>query len=658
MKIKKFGARWLLLFFIVTTVITIFFLTIAFFVANWKTEALFEGVNFIKFGIMYLATVGAVLFFMYYYFVYRNWMEVINEIKNGVKAVQSGNFDYRIKLSDKEEFDELEYIFNSLIEKLDESRKEIELQSLEIYAKTLELQQTNMELEASYGQLQATINQLNDSEQKYYSLVKNLTDIVCVIRLDGSIYFINDVVKNILGYSKEEVEGRNIKELLKPDISEGFFEKISKELRVKNTLTLELELVSKDGEIVLTETTLTNFIYDNEIIGIQAILRNITQKKKMEQEIIASNQELTIINEISKKLNSTLEINYLSDLVVQEIHKALKAPLCILRLLDESEEFYVPKAYAGEYLTNVISNINNDLSEYGMDNPLIEKITNSSEPVIYKDVNSSVLVKKINSEKAEKDKIKELLMVPLRIKGKNIGLITIGSIDGFSPRQIRLLTSITNNAAIAIENARLYDLSKKYFIRTVNALVAAIEAKDKYTQGHSYRVSKLAVMLAEKMGLTREQIDEIRVAGILHDIGKIGIPDAILNKPSKLTEEEFAQIRKHPLISNKILEPVGLPSKTMNAITWHHERWDGRGYPFGIMGDELSIEAQIISVADALDAMTSNRAYRKAMTEEEAIKEIVKCKDTQFSPKVVEVLLDLFRTKGIEMFMNDDNIEQ
>jgi len=161
------------------------------------------------------------------------------------------------------------------------------------------------------------------------------------------------------------------------------------------------------------------------------------------------------------------------------------------------------------------------------------------------------------------------------------------------------------------------------------------------------------VILAEKLGLSREQIDEVRIAGILHDIGKIGIPDAILSKPSSLTDEEFEQIKKHPTISNKILEPVGLPDGAVKAITYHHERWDGKGYPFGITNDKLSVEAQIISVADALDAMTSNRAYRKAMTTEEAMKEILIGKDSQFSPAVVDALYELFNTLGGEMFRDD-----
>lgn len=593
------------------------------------------------------------ILFLFCYIYSRNiWSKVLGEIKKGIIAVQTGNLDYKIDLPETDGLRDVENNFNSMTEKLKEHRRELELQALEIYAKNLEIQQTNMELESYYGQLQATINQLNDSEQKYYSLVKNLTDIVCVIRLDGGIYFINEIVKDILGYSKSEVEGRNIKELIKPDMSETFFKKVSDELKIKNSFNIDLELIAKNGKTILTEATLNNFIYNDEIIGIQAILRDVTQEKKMQQEIIDSYKEIATINTLSRKLNATLDINNVLNLVVQEICRVLKSPLCVLRLLDDTENYLLLKAFGGEYFEE-LGEDTSDFLIYSVNHDLFAKVINSNVPVIRHDVNSSEIVEKINAGKKDKDKIKELLMVPVSIKDKKIGVLAIGAIKKFNSRQKNLLSSIANNSAIAIENARLFDLSREHFIKTVNALIAAIEAKDKYTEGHSYRVSKYAVILAEKLGLSKEQIDEIRIAGILHDIGKIGIPDAILGKPDRLTDEEFEQIKKHPTISCRILEPVGLPERTMKAITFHHERWDGKGYPAGIVNDDLSIEAQIISVADALDAMTSNRAYRKAMTEEEAVMEILKGRSSQFSPVVVDTLLDLFKVSDRRIFKED-----
>jgi len=172
----------------------------------------------------------------------------------------------------------------------------------------------------------------------------------------------------------------------------------------------------------------------------------------------------------------------------------------------------------------------------------------------------------------------------------------------------------------------------------VASLVSAIEAKDKYTLGHSERVAEYAADLAKKVGLSEEKIEEIRIAGMLHDIGKIGVADEILRKPERLTKDEYEEVKKHPAIGSWILNTLELSDTTMDAINYHHERYDGKGYPLGLTGKELSLEAQIIALSDAYDAMTSDRPYRKAMTHSAAINEIKKCADTQFNPELVALV--------------------
>ncbi len=172
----------------------------------------------------------------------------------------------------------------------------------------------------------------------------------------------------------------------------------------------------------------------------------------------------------------------------------------------------------------------------------------------------------------------------------------------------------------------------------IASLVSAIEAKDKYTLGHSQRVSEYAAELAKRMKLPEEKVEEIRVAGMLHDVGKIGIADDILCKPSKLTNEEYEEVKKHPAIGSWILNTLDLSETTMDAINYHHERYDGKGYPLGLKGKELSLEAQIIALSDAYDAMTSDRPYRKAMSHKDAINEIKRCANTQFNPELVALV--------------------
>lgn len=170
------------------------------------------------------------------------------------------------------------------------------------------------------------------------------------------------------------------------------------------------------------------------------------------------------------------------------------------------------------------------------------------------------------------------------------------------------------------------------------SLVNAIEAKDKYTLGHSERVADYSVQLARRLNMSEEEVEDIRIAGMLHDIGKIGVADGILNKTTKLTNAEFEEVKKHPAIGSWILNTLDLSSDTMNAINYHHERFDGKGYPLGLNGKELSLSTQIVSLSDAYDAMTSDRPYRKAMSHTEAIGELKKCSNTQFNPDLVALI--------------------
>mgnify|MGYP005854480791 CR=1 FL=1 len=204
-----------------------------------------------------------------------------------------------------------------------------------------------------------------------------------------------------------------------------------------------------------------------------------------------------------------------------------------------------------------------------------------------------------------------------------------------------IVSAICNNAPGSIKSVELCGTRRKSLYKTIESLVAAVEAKDKYTEGHSRRVSEYAVMIAQGMGFSKEHVESIRLAGILHDIGKIGIRDSIILNPGKLTPDEYEEIKKHPLISGKILGSVGLSEMIINTITFHHERYDGKGYPFCLSKNKINIEAQIVSVADAFDAMTSRRSYKKAMTKNQAIKELIRCKGTQFNPVVVDTMVKI-----------------
>lgn len=176
--------------------------------------------------------------------------------------------------------------------------------------------------------------------------------------------------------------------------------------------------------------------------------------------------------------------------------------------------------------------------------------------------------------------------------------------------------------------------SKLLILRAAHALAAAVEAKDAYTRGHSTRVTAYSMAIAEVVGAV--EMPSFRLAGDLHDVGKIGVPDAVLNKPGKLSEEEFALIRRHPEVGARILDPLIDDPLVLGVVRWHHERWNGGGYPDGLGGEDIPLAARILAVGDTLDAMTSSRAYRTGLPWQVAVEEIRRCAGSQFDPRVVE----------------------
>jgi len=181
---------------------------------------------------------------------------------------------------------------------------------------------------------------------------------------------------------------------------------------------------------------------------------------------------------------------------------------------------------------------------------------------------------------------------------------------------------------------------REIFMGSIESLVYALEAKDKYTAGHSRRVTAFAISIGEKLGLSASDLDDLRWAALLHDVGKIAIDPSIQNKPDRLTPEEYRHMMTHALVGAGIAKPVSSP-EIINMIAHHHDRFDGTGYNQGVFGEKIPLGARIIAVADSFDAMTSDRPYRKAMSDEESIAEMKRCTGTQFDPVIVDIFLNI-----------------
>lgn len=244
--------------------------------------------------------------------------------------------------------------------------------------------------------------------------------------------------------------------------------------------------------------------------------------------------------------------------------------------------------------------------------------------------------------KSHQERVKDSVSVPIMLGTKVVGVLNLTATrkkHHFTSRDLEFLTTLANQAAGAIYNAQIFEELRNNYFSTIQALAEAIDAKDPYTHGHSARVAEYAVMMAKEAGMTLEEMESLQTAAYLHDIGKIGIPEAILTKPGCLSREEYQIIRTHPEIGARILAPVNFKGDVVPIVRHHHERVDGDGYPDRLKGRRIPYEARILAVADSFDAMTSLRAYRPPRDFESAKAELKRCAGEQFDKEVVNLFL-------------------
>ncbi len=247
-----------------------------------------------------------------------------------------------------------------------------------------------------------------------------------------------------------------------------------------------------------------------------------------------------------------------------------------------------------------------------------------------------------------------IVLLPLKARGDVIGVLGADKsleAPGRPSLDQEYLQGFANQIALAIENARMYTELKEGVLKTIQSLAAALEAKDSYTRGHSERVARYAVRLAKKIEMSEVQVEKIRSMCLVHDIGKIGINEELLNKPGRLMKHEFDLIREHPIIGVNIIKPLNLSPEEIAIVKHHHERFDGHGYPDGIKSEKLFREVRVATICDAFDAMTSDRPYRRSLPLEKAIKELVEGAGTQFDPDLVPIFTDMIKAGEIKDIM-------
>jgi putative nucleotidyltransferase with HDIG domain len=240
------------------------------------------------------------------------------------------------------------------------------------------------------------------------------------------------------------------------------------------------------------------------------------------------------------------------------------------------------------------------------------------------------------------------LMAPLVMNGSPYGLIELFDIRvrDFSADERRFCRLLADHAGIVLRSKQMAEELDAQHVATVAALAAALEAKDAYTGNHAQTIADLAVAVGAELGLPRAELRSVRLGALLHDVGKIGVPEAILNKPGRLTDDEFAVMKRHTVIGAEIIAGIPGLADVVALVRCSHERWDGRGYPDGLIGTEIQRGACVIAVCDAFHAMTEDRVYRRAMPEADALAELRRCSGTQFMPAAVDALAAVLARGG------------
>jgi putative nucleotidyltransferase with HDIG domain len=383
-------------------------------------------------------------------------------------------------------------------------------------------------------------------------------------------------------------------------------------------------------EHLRTFTTLSNLL--------ATAVENVKIRLYLERRI----DEISVLFEISQSITSTLVLDEVLDSIVNFSMEMMNALRCELRLLDDSGTLLEVRASRG-LSKSFLASTSIKVGEGIIGNCFLQRL-----PISVVDARKDPRTKYSNMVKREK--LAGLLAVPIIQRGKPIGVITLYTSKprDFSQDEIDLLSTFASQASIAIENAQLYANMKEQYLSMVMALAAAIEAKDSYTHGHSTKVMEYAVKIALEMGLNDEEVETIRYAGLLHDIGKIGVKDVILSKKELLTCEEVAELHRHPEYGANIMERVELLKDIAPLTLYHHEKFDGTGYPLGLAGNQIPLGARILAVADTYDAMIADRPYRDAFPFAFVKKEMKKVAGTQLDPEIVKIFFEILKKEGVD----------
>lgn len=484
---------------------------------------------------------------------------------------------------------------------------------------------------------------LREREGRFRSLIEHASDLIAVLAPDGTITYTSPSVERVLGYAANAVVGHPITAFVHSDDVSRVQALVSDLIPRPNTPTpLAFRFRHREGTWRVLEAVATNLLADPDVQGIVANARDITERHRAEDNLQGQLARLAALRTIDMAITGSLDLRVTFNVFLDQVTAQLHVDAADVLLFDR---YTLMLAYAAGrgFRANRMAGMQVRLGE-GL----------AGQAALARDLlhipDLQLVTQNHNPSYTANEGFVAYYGVPLISKGQIQGVMELfhrGPME-VDPDWLEFLETLAGQAAIAIDNAGLFDELQRSNIElslaydtTLEGWTHALDLRDQETEGHTQRVTEWTLRLARLMGLGQGDLVHLRRGALLHDIGKMGIPDRILLKPGPLTEEEWAIMRRHPVYAYEMLSPIAFLRPALDVPYCHHERWDGTGYPRGLKGEQIPFMARIFSTVDVWDALRSNRPYRAAWPIEQVRAYIRSLAGIHFDPQVVQAFLEL-----------------
>jgi HD-GYP domain-containing protein (c-di-GMP phosphodiesterase class II)/PAS domain-containing protein len=555
-------------------------------------------------------------------FIFTRVTRPIRELTRGVEKIGCGELGYRVNVGRNDEIGHLAASFNNMVENLEKSKDN--------------LMEMNMSLELQITERKQIEEILLQNKNDWEDTFNTITDMITIHDSEFNIIHANRAAAEILKLPLPELTKAKCFRYYHG--TESPPQQCSSCDSLKTGLPVAFEVFEPYLNKYIEIRAMPRIDKNNELVGLIHVVRDISDKKKNEDKIKKQFSYINSLHTIDKAISSSLDLSITLNILLEQVLNQLRIDAASVLLFNPHSHSLEYAAGKG-FRTDIIKSSSLRLGKGYAGRAAIER-----KPLVINDfmkppdgILSTSLIKA--------EGFMAYIATPLIAKGEVKGVLEIyhRSAREHDPEWMDFLKTLAGQAAIAIDNANMVeDLHHTYedlimaYESTIDGWSRALDFRDNETEGHSQRVTELTLKLSSRMGIKNEELMHIRRGALLHDIGKLGVPDGVLLKPGKLTEEEWVLMKRHPVIAYEILSPISFLRPALDIPYYHHEKWDGTGYPTGLKGEQIPISARIFALVDIFDALISDRPYRGAWQLDKVLEYIRSISGTHLDPKVVD----------------------